>query len=530
LPRRKNSSAGKWLSYGVVVAGVGAAVWFGGPSAYRWIVPAKDNQEVLTAPVQRGDMEVPVTDRGELEAVNSIQVNCDLEGGGKLVSIVPEGTHVKKGDEVGRIDTDALLKLKSEQEVKVEQAEGKLKAAKSDLDVQINKGETEVANAQLALELANIDFETYLTGKFKVDYETKKGLLDKSKKELKESEDNLEYAKNLVRKGQGQMEQVRQKELEVFSMKTNTLAQEATLALLVNVTKRRDLLELEAKASNAKRDRVRAQKSADAANEKARGDLRAAESTLAIEKTTLKRISDQVGRCVIKAPQDGIVIYSNSRPWDDSYRIQPGTTLFYRQQIFSRPDLAHMRVKLKVHESVVKRVVKDLPARMTIEALPGRILHGKVMSVGSVASQDGWRGGAVKEYEVIASIDDLPADAGLKPGMTAEVKIVLRNLSNVLLVPLQTVSEFGGKNVAYVVKGSDIERREVEIGERNDTMVQILGGVGEGELLALDARTRAAADTKAAEKTPEVRKKDPVSKPSLPLAEGQPTAASSGGS
>ncbi len=515
----------------VLAAGLATGGWFGWPYAYRWAVPTKDNKDVLTARVDRGDLEVPVIDRGDIEAVNSVQVNCELEGGGKITSIVPEGSHVKKGDECAQLDTDALLKLKREQEVKVEQAEGKLKAAKSDLDVQINKGATEVATAQLALDLAKIDFDTYLTGKYKVDSEQKKAAVETAKSELRLTEDNLEYNKNLVRKGQGQMEAVQQKELDVQSKKNKLNEAKAALDLLEQVTKRRDLLELESKATNAKRDRERAQQSADAATEKARGELRASEKTLDIEKTTLKRLDEQMARCVIKAPSDGIVIYYNRRYWDDSAQIRAGATVYFQQPILTLPDLSKMRVKVKVHESMVKRVQKDQPARMQLEALPGRTLHGKVVSVGSVASSEGFRGGGTKEYEVVVSMDDLPDDHGLKPGMTAEVKIVLKRLTNVLQVAIQTVTEFEGKNVVYVASGGRIERRQVEIGDRNDTMVQIVSGVEEGEALALDARTRAAADTKALDRKPGEKKADPDSGSNPPqTTEAKATPAPVGGS
>jgi len=160
-------------------------------------------------------------------------------------------------------------------------------------------------------------------------------------------------------------------------------------------------------------------------------------------------------------------------------------------------------------------------------------LHGKVISVGSVASSEGFRGGGTKEYEVVVSMDDLPADHGLKPGMTAEVKIILKRLTNVLQVPLQTVTEFEGKNVVYVVvPGGGIERRQVEIGDRNDTMVQVLAGVTEGDALALDARTRAAADTKAIEKKPGEKKKEDEtgSKEARPASEAKAAPVSAGGS
>jgi multidrug efflux pump subunit AcrA (membrane-fusion protein) len=96
---------------------------------------------VLTATATRGDLAITVTERGELESSQSLQVNCEVEGGGKLVTISPEGTRVKKGDEVARFDTDALSKAINIQEVKRGQADGKFKAAQSELEVQKNKAE-----------------------------------------------------------------------------------------------------------------------------------------------------------------------------------------------------------------------------------------------------------------------------------------------------------------------------------------------------------------------------------------------------
>ena len=73
----------------------------------------------------------------------------------------------------------------------------------------------------------------------------------------------------------------------------------------------------------------------------------------------------------------------------------------------------------------------------------------------------------------------------------------------------------------------------MDVGDRNDTMIQILGGVSEGDLLALDARTRAAADTKAAEKDkkPGEKKADADSpKETSPATEAKAAPVSAGSS
>ncbi|HKA06351.1 MAG TPA: hypothetical protein VKD71_03780, partial [Gemmataceae bacterium] len=120
-------------------------------------------------------------------------------------------------------------------------------------------------------------------------------------------------------------------------------------------------------------------------------------------------------------------------------------------------------------------------------------------TVGTLANSEGWRQ-TVKEYMVEADIIDLPTSAGLKPGMTAEVKIHVQTLPDTLMVPVQAVTEYEGKPVCYVKKGRSLERVMVDVGDSNDQYIQIVGGLGEGDEVALDARSRAAAEVKAAKR------------------------------
>jgi HlyD family secretion protein len=450
---------------------------------------------VLTAPARRGDLVLTVVDRGELESAQSVQAVCEVEGGGKLVTIVAEGTRVKKGDEVARFDTDALQKAISEQEVKWETAEGKVKTAVSELEVQKNKAESEIAKAELALTLAKIDYESYEEGEYQVELDKRKGTLELGRKELKEAEDNLIFTRSLVKRGFSQLEQIRVMELNVEVKKYAVSQQVADLMVLQKFTKVRKMTELKAKDEEAKREFDRTKKSQAAATEKAESELTAAQKTAELEKRELARQQAQLEKCIVKAPQDGIVIYF-SRPWDEESRIRPGAQLYYQQPIFTLPDLDNMQVKLKVHESVVKKVLAGQTATMQIEALSNQVLHGKVRTIASVAQNDGWRGGGVKEYQTEVSIDDLPKDAGLRPGMTAEVKILIKTIENALTVPLQAVTELEGKHVAYVLTPSGIERHEVKVGESNEQLIQVLDGLTEGTAVALDARNRAASDLK----------------------------------
>ncbi len=93
--------------------------------------------------------------------------------------------------------------------------------------------------------------------------------------------------------------------------------------------------------------------------------------------------------------------------------------------------------------------------------------------------------------------------------MTAEAKVAVGELDNVLIVPVQAIAEHKGDFYAFVLRPGAIELRKVKIGENNETHVQILDGLEEGDQVALDARLRAAAEFKLDDEKDGEHAKDP---------------------
>ena len=223
-----------------------------------------------------------------------------------------------------------------------------------------------------------------------------------------------------------------------------------------------------------------------------------------LEKQALDRFKKQLDKCVVKAPQDGILCYPKDRYWDPSMKVQVGGMVHYQQTLFSLPDLNQLQIKVKIHESRIKKVQKGQTCEIRPEPFPHTLLRGTVQKVATLADNERyWDDRGVKEYVVIVKVEDVPTELGLLPGMSAEVKVLINTLPDVLLVPVQAITEKEGKNIAYVVGPKGIERREVVIGENNEKFVQIKEGVEEGEQVALDARARIAAETKSSNGKPE---------------------------
>ena len=490
--RRVNTWPGRmrWLVFLLTLAALG---WYG-----RQIFTGKQRRsDPIVAKVVRADLPILVTERGELESSVSIIGRCEVEGERvKITKILPEGTIVKKGQDVVWLDSEPFSKEFAKQEITWKQAEGKAKAAKGDLEVARNKAETDIDGKLLVFKLAKLTVRKYLEGDLAVEIADKKGAIELARKELNEAEADLTLTRTMVTKGLRQMDELNRQKLQLDTKKYALTSSENKLMVLEKFDQEYKTTELEAKSRDAERDWERTKKSSAASIEKAGSDLEAAESTMSLEKQTLDRIAEQLKKCVMKAPGDGIMIYFRYSQWDDS-RIQAGAQLFPQQQIFTLPDLNKMQVKLQLHESVIKKIRSDQIATITVDAFPNMVLRGKVRTVATLA-QSQWRSN-VKNYQTEIDIVDLPPEMGIKPGMTADVKILIQTLKDVLIVPVQSVSEREGKHYAYVVSDGEVRNREVKVGESTEKYIQILEGLDEGETVAQDARSRVAAEAKKAE-------------------------------
>ncbi len=478
----------------------------------------------ILATVVRGDLPIVVTERGELDSSKTEDIRCSLEGRqNKIVFIEPEGTVVKKDQVVVKLDVDELTREATKQESVAKQARGKADAAKEELEVQKNKAAGDIAKAKLALTLAELDYEKYIKAEFSIDFDDKMGAIKLAERELEDAREKVKNYESFVKKGFGVPEQLTLKKIEVERAEANLERDKNKLMLLKDFQRKRQETELKAKADDAKLDLERTERSSGAAVTKAKAEYDAAMETAKIEEDSLKRFKKQIEMCDIKSPADGIMVYTHERDWDPSYRIQTGGVVFYQQTLARLPDLTKMEVKVRVHESKVKKLKPGQLAEIRIESLSNFVLHGTVTKVATLSDSDSpWSRGGAKEYLTTVKIEDMPQDSGLLPGMTAAVEVKVAHYSDVLYVPVQAVTQRGSQHVAYVKVGSRIERREVTVGENNDKYIEVKDGVVEGDQLLMDARARNIAEMKAEEAknpaatTPQKLAPAPVAAPVAP--------------
>lgn len=218
------------------------------------------------------------------------------------------------------------------------------------------------------------------------------------------------------------------------------------------------------------------------------------ESQIIIDKATLSRAELKVKQAelrfseaqkgldqlTMRSPKSGLVVLREIWGSSGRQKVKIGDTPWSGQELISIPDLSEMKVKSKVNEVDISRIKKGQPVVITLDALHGPIFTGKVSSVATLARREG--DSEVKVFDVEVTIEGTHAE--LKPGMTAQAKIVTGKIPNMVSIPLEAVFDKGDTTIVYVKKHG-WDRRAVKLGSKNSDYVIIESGVKQGEEVAL---------------------------------------------
>jgi RND family efflux transporter MFP subunit len=248
---------------------------------------------------------------------------------------------------------------------------------------------------------------------------------------------------------------VKQAELDVELVKTH-------IEVLKRFTKKEELATL--------------QGNLDAAKAKHEADRERAYA----DEQRLKRAEEELTYCVVKADRSGMVIYPSARAWEDAPEIEEGATVHKDQVLLLMPDLSKMQVKVGIHESIIDRITPGLAATVT---LPERTLQAKVSDVSAVTRPAGWWTGNVVKYDTII---ELPPVEGLKPGMSAEVEVIMARHEDVLMIPAAAVVETNRGYACWVETAGGTQRRTLQLGDSSDMFIVVQAGLQEGEQVVLN--------------------------------------------
>ena len=464
-----------------------------------------DRERLVLHTVQRESLEITVVERGNLESQSNLEIICEVDdvrrdgiNGTPLIWIIENGKRVKKGDLLVELDSAPIQEKLDEQILDTEQARERYMLAQAAYDNQLTQNATNKAEAELRVQLAELELQMFIdeeSGTHKLEVEAIKRQIDDLNNEILAAEASLELKKNdkqgietlfrLGYAGKSELDKARLDFLQAesqYAAKINRLrTQLATLKKKETYERQMQLLQLQGRLDTAKRSLAQVIRNNEAKLTQAKATLETRKELLHKEEELLARYREQLEKCKIYAPQDGMVAYASTR----NETIRPGLPVRARQHILSLPDLKKMQVVTSVHESVLDQVKPGLKATIRVDAFPEHVYEGTVKQVAVLPDQTGWYNSDTKAYQTTITIDEEVEN--LKPGMTAVVEIHVQRLENILTVPVQAIVPQGKRTYCYVCDASGkVERREVALGPTNDRVVQVARGLQAGDQVVLN--------------------------------------------
>ncbi|MBM4107210.1 MAG: HlyD family efflux transporter periplasmic adaptor subunit [Phycisphaerae bacterium] len=476
--RTRRSSALPWIVGGVAVLGLstlGVAL-FGGAGEGRGLRVGSD-----VAEARRAGFEINITAVGELEAARQVQLRNDLERQTTIVEIVPEGSSVKAGDVLARLNADEMQRQIDEESMQVDSAQAAVIAAEIAADIQKSENESKVRQARLKVDLADLALREWAEGTVATQRETNRIAIEKADRELARLDERRLNSESLHGRGflsKDELERDRTAVLEARADLTKArLAHDTYETYQHPKEERTKTSELE----EARAELERVSKTNDSELTSKQAALANARNQLASRQARLKRLEEQRDKATLKAPIDGLVVYTTSlrqwrwmgRSWAVGSQVYPG------QEIIVLPDTSGMLATVRVHESLAGRITPGLTAIVKVDALGGRALPGTVESIGVLAQSDDWIDENKREYTVKIALAE-PV-AALKPSMRVEATIRLASVEPTLTVPIQAVFMDGAVRFVYADRSQGLVRVPVRVGKRSDTLCEITAGLSEAD-------------------------------------------------
>lgn len=230
--------------------------------------------------------------------------------------------------------------------------------------------------------------------------------------------------------------------------------------------------------------------------EDARTKYELAKNSLDRAQKSLDLMMDRLRRTRVTAPFDCTVL---TRPVSVGQAVSGSGGFNAGTEVLSIANLSDLVINAHINQADVTRLSVNQEVDVTIEAIPGLRLKGKVERLAPQSTlKNNIRGFAARI--LLKDVDKM-----VRPGMTANISIPVASAENVVAAPLASVFTETNPETrqierhVFVKAGDEWERRPIEIGVSDYFFAEVTRGLQVGDEVALEDKAKTA---KASVKTP----------------------------
>ncbi len=210
-------------------------------------------------------------------------------------------------------------------------------------------------------------------------------------------------------------------------------------------------------------------------------DFKLAENDLEIQRSQLSLLEEKLAKTKVLAPHNGVVLDHDLTEG----MVITGVSSFSDGTVLMRvAQLDALQVETEISEVDVDKVHRGMAVKLTFDSLPEVELDGEVTFISPSAKPKSSGNTNTKARVFPITVAFSANQLRVRPGMTAQVRLVVEQVNGVLATELPGLFREDGANVVYVQNGEGFDRKEVEVGINDQRVIEIKTGLKEGDVLA----------------------------------------------
>ena len=142
-------------------------------------------------------------------------------------------------------------------------------------------------------------------------------------------------------------------------------------------------------------------------------------------------------------------------------------------------DLSEMIVKASINEVDVGKLKRGQRVEIGFDAIKGKVYEGKVRRI----SPSGTEEENLVVYPV--EVEILNSDEKIRPGMTADLDIIIAEAENVICIPKHAVINREGRTMVNIRKENKFVPRPIITGIEDEVMIEVKEGIDIGDTLMI---------------------------------------------
>lgn len=333
--------------------GVGAGFWWSGR-----LNRARQNRLIVS-----GNIELT-------------QVDISFKVPGKLVELnVDEGTFVKKGMVIGRIDREQVERQRNRDEAGVTSAESQYQQMETSVQWQRQTLESDIALRKAEQRAAQAQLDQLLAGSRPQEIQQARASVADAQAQHDQAQADWDRAQDLYKNDDISKQQYDQYRTRLDSTAASLRQTEERLALVLEGPRKEDIEAARAQVARAEAA-VRASEANSLELKRREEDLVARRAEIARARAQVAITETQIGDTTVVSPIDGVVLVKSAEIGEV---LAAGTT------VVTIGDIDHPWLRAYINETDLGRVKLGQPAVLTTDSFPGRTYPGRISFIASEA-------------------------------------------------------------------------------------------------------------------------------------------------